>query len=186
MKRTSLIVSVFMALFLARVCADPFTDPVEHIPGGISMEKLSSGTVRDEPANPPITIDPGEVLITNDSFRPPIEITIVAKTDSTNLRISYTAAQVIFNWELNKTQLRVDGGPADGKHQSNKGLIPVDTYVTIRWDVTDTHESIYVDDDLRFHNSADYSKINNQISVFGGAGSTLKVTSLTTKYLEKK
>jgi hypothetical protein len=55
--------------------------------------------------------------------------------------------------------------------------------VTIRWDVTDTHESIYVDDDLRFHNSADYSKINNQISVFGGAGSTLKVTSLTTKRL---
>jgi hypothetical protein len=97
MKRASLIVSVFMALFLATVCADRFTDPVEHIPGGISMEKLSSGTVRDEPANPPITIDPGEVLITNDSFRPPIEITIVAKTDSTNLRISYTAAQVIFN-----------------------------------------------------------------------------------------
>jgi hypothetical protein len=122
------------------------------------------------------------VLITKDSFKPPIEITIIAETEATDLRISYTADQVIFNWEDNKSQLRVDGGPADGKHKMNEGLIPVGKYVTIRWDVTPTQESIYVDDDLRFQNSGDYSKIDKPISVFG-LNSILKVMSLTTKKL---
>src|SRR5580658_10087818 len=51
-------------------------------------------------------------LVSPDLFRPPVEITIVAKTDSTNLRIGYAADQVIFNWEENLDQLRVNGGPA--------------------------------------------------------------------------
>jgi hypothetical protein len=163
---------IFAGFLTAGLRADS-SDAIEQIPAG----------VKGNHGNPPIRIEQNEVLITKDSFRPPIEITIVAETDSTNLRISYTADQVIFNWEGNESQLRVDGGPAGGKHKMNGGLIPVDKYVTIRWDVTPTQESIYVDGDLRFHNTDDYSKIDKPISVFGFK-SILKVMSLTTRTLQ--
>jgi hypothetical protein len=173
MKGACVIACALTCIFMATLCAEP-PEAVEQIPGGLVGEH----------GNPPLRINPKEILITKESFTPPLEITIVAKTDSTNLRISYTANQVIFNWELDERQLRVDGGPGDGKHQMNKGHIPIDKYVTIRWVVTTTEESIYVDDDLRFQNFGDYSNIDNQISVFGANGSTLKVLSLTTRRLQ--
>jgi hypothetical protein len=171
-----MLACLLLASAAPSVWADPFpadsSGAVEQIPDG----------VKGDHGDPPIRIEKNEVLITKDSFKPPIEITIIAETEATDLRISYTADQVIFNWEDNKSQLRVDGGPADGKHKMNEGLIPVGKYVTIRWDVTPTQESIYVDDDLRFQNSGDYSKIDKPISVFG-LNSILKVMSLTTKKL---
>jgi hypothetical protein len=156
---------------MAPLSADP-SDPVEQVPAGV---KGDYGSL-------PIRLVGDQMLVTKDTFRPPIEITIVAQTDSTNLRISYTAKDVIFNWERNPSQLRVDGGPADGEHRKGKGAIPVGKYVTIRWDVTPTQESIYVDGELRFQNTADYSKIDNPIGVFGH-DSIVKVMSLTTRTL---
>jgi hypothetical protein len=174
LKRIALVVCALTCflILIGKLNAEP-SEAVEQIPEGLV------GTH----GNPPIRIEENEVLLTKESFRPPIEITIVAKTDSTNLRISYTAKQVIFNWEGDENQLRVDGGPGDGKHEMNKGLIPTNKYVTIRWVVTNNEESIYVDNNLRFRNSGDYSKINNPISIFGHQ-SILKVMSLMTKQLQ--
>jgi hypothetical protein len=117
------------------------------------------------------------------TFRPPVEITIVAKTDSTNLRIGYAADQVIFNWERNPDQLRVDGGPAGGLHKAGAGDIPADKFVTIRWQVTPNHQAIYVDDELRFEHSGDYSNLNRCVSVFPAVGSKVTVKSISVKPL---
>lgn len=130
----------------------------------------------------------GIVLLGNDrlstvgTFRPPVEIKIVAQTDSTNLRLAYAADQIIFNWELDREQLRVDGGPADGLHKSGAGNIPMKKDVTIRWIVTPQSQSIYVDDDLRFEHQGDYSKINRCVSVFPAADSRLVVKSVKVKH----
>jgi hypothetical protein len=113
------------------------------------------------------------------ALRPPVEIKLVAKTDSTNLRIGYAADQVIFNWEMDPNQLRVDGGPADGLHQSGKGHIPVNKYVTVKWLVSNTNQSIYVDGKLRFQHEGDYSVINRRAVVFPAEGSTVTVKSFT-------
>ena len=72
----------------------------------------------------PIRLQGQDVLTTQRTFKPPVDISIEALTDSTNLRIGYAADQVIFNWEMNKKQLRVDGGPANGKHKNKAGSIP--------------------------------------------------------------
>jgi hypothetical protein len=47
-------------------------------------------------------------------------------------------------------QLRVDGGPADGRHVDGAGHVPQNSYVSIRWDVTPEHQAIYVNNQLRF------------------------------------
>ena len=120
---------------------------------------------------------------TPQTYRPPVEITVVAKTDSTNLRLSYAADQIIFNWEDDKTQLRVDGGPADGQHQAGVGFIPPNKFVTIRWKITPTQQIIYVDGQIRFIHSGDYSQINRYVSVFPANGSTVTLKSVTVKRL---
>jgi hypothetical protein len=114
-------------------------------------------------------------------LRPPLEITLVAKTDSTNLRMAYAADQVIFNWEINPTELRVDGGPGNGQHQPGAGHIPTNQYVTIKWLVTLTNQAIYVNKVLRFQHAGDYSQINRRVTVFPANGSTVTVKSLTVK-----
>jgi hypothetical protein len=118
-------------------------------------------------------------LVTPDSFRPPVEITIVAKTDSTNIRMGYAADQVIFNWEDNMDQLRVDGGPADGRHVDGAGRIPKNSYVIIRWQVTPEHQAIYVDNQLRFEDCGIYANINKPVSIFPASGSVVTVKSVT-------
>jgi hypothetical protein len=122
-------------------------------------------------------------LSTPGSFQPPVEITIVAKTDSTNLRIAYAADQVIFNWEGNDQDLRVDGGPAGGKHKSGAGAIPTDQYVAIKWIVTSKKQSIYVGNELRYEDKGDYSHIDNCVSVFSAGGSKVTVKSIYVKRL---
>ena len=128
-----------------------------------------------------ILLEANERLSTPQSFKPPVEITIVAKTDSTNLRIGYTADQVIFNWERDLTQLRINGGPADQLHKPGAGSVPRRRFVTIRWVVTPEHEAIYVDGELRFEHSGDYSEIEKPVSVFAALGSRVTVKSIRVK-----
>ncbi len=99
--------------------------------------------------------------------------------------MSYAADEVIFNWEENPTQLRVDGGPAAGLHKSGAGHIPTNEYVTIRWVVTPGHQAIYVGDELRFEHSGDYSALEKPVSVFPAVGSTVTVKSIKVKHLGK-
>lgn len=132
----------------------------------LAMDTLKSTSlvIGDEAA--PLKLGPKDSIATVTSFRPPVQITIVAKTDSTNLRMGYAADQVIFNWEMNPKQLRVDGGPANGKHKTDAGSIPTDKYVTVKWVVTPQKQLIYVDDQLRFEHTGDYSTINKPVRVF--------------------
>ena len=135
-----------------------------------------------------IVSNEGVVLTNNDrlstpgSFRPPVDITIVAKTDSTNLRIAYAADQVIFNWEVNGEELRVDGGPADGQHKPGAGSIATNKFVNIRWVVTSKKQSIYVDKQLRFEHVGDYSQIDRPVSVFA-AQSKVTVKGIAVRQL---
>lgn len=91
----------------------------------------------------------------------------------------------MFNWEGMQNQLRVDGGPAGGQHKMVMGIIPVNKYVMIRWTVTPTKQSVYVDDQLRFEHEGDYSKINNAVSVFR-LNSKVSVKSIKVKQLAGK
>jgi uncharacterized protein YecT (DUF1311 family) len=120
----------------------------------------------------------GVPLSTTCTFRPPVDIQIVAMTDSTNLRIGYAAQQIIFNWELDPAQLRIDGGPADGLHQRGKGAIPSGQYVSIHWVVTSGSQDLSVNGERRFHHEGDYSQIDLPVFVYAANGSTVTVKSI--------
>jgi hypothetical protein len=125
-----------------------------------------------------VVLKGSDKLVSPDSFHPPVEITIVAKTDSTNLRIGYAADQVIFNWEANNDQLRVDGGPAGNQQVDGAGRVPKDRFVMIKWLVTPEHQAVYVDGRLRFEHCGNYSEIEKPISIFPASGSVVTVKSI--------
>jgi hypothetical protein len=135
-------------------------------------------------SNDGIVLEEGDRLSTPASFRPPVDISIVAKADTNNLRMAYAADQIIFNWEVNRTELRVDGGPAGGHHKPGAGQIPSSQYVSVRWIVTPKRQAIYVNNQLRFAHAGDYSRIDRPVSVFT-SHSTVTVKSINVKRLPK-
>ena len=167
---------VIAAFFAFAPCSWPAIDPsadfVEHIS---ALTSAKQGV--------PIKLKNGEAAATKATFKPPVEIVIEAKTNSTNLRMSYAADYVIFNWEGNRDQLRIDGGPASGKHKAGAGLIPTNKYVIIRWLVTPKKQFISVDGQPRFEHSGDYSGIDNPVRVFPAGGSEVTVKSIKVKQL---
>ena len=117
-------------------------------------------------------------LVTPTRYQPPVDIRIVAKTDTTNLRIGYAADQVVFNWELNPNELRIDGGPADQKHKAGAGKIPANQFVEIRWVVNLRSQQIFVDGQLRYEDKLTHAALNRPVSVFPAVGSTVTVKKL--------
>lgn len=147
--------------------------PVEHI-SKLSIKRNGI----------PVTLEGTESIRTQATFKPPVEVTVVAKTDSNNLRLGYAADQLIFNWERNPHELRVDGGPADGQHKIGAGLIPTNKYVTVRWVVLKDRQSIYVDNQLRYEHTGDYSRLDNPVIIFSNR-SKVSVKSILIKDLAK-
>jgi len=128
------------------------------------VEHISALT--DGHTGTPVKLKKNGIITTKATFKPPVEIVVEAKTDSTNLRLGYAADQLIFNWEVDRTQLVLNGGPAGKVHKNGAGLIPANKYVTIRWLVTPKGQSIFVNDQLRFEHSGDYSTIDKPVTVF--------------------
>jgi hypothetical protein len=148
--------AAFLAILFAMMTGAAFADDAP--PKGASLMVAENAE--------PIVLKHTDSVATVQSFKPPVEITVVAKTDSTNIRLGYAANQIIFNWEVNPTQLRVDGGPADKKHKAGAGEIPVNRYVTIKWLVTPVKQSVFVNGQLRFEHEGDYSEIDRPVRVF--------------------
>ena len=118
------------------------------------------------PGGKELVLQKSERFTSADSFTPPVEFTIVAKTHKDDLRLAYTAKQVIFNWEKNQDELRIDGDPGGARHAPGMGRIPEDTFVTIQWTILPHMQSISVDGQRRYLHFGDYSKVHNPLEVF--------------------
>jgi hypothetical protein len=117
----------------------------------------------------------GKSLVTDKAYAPPIEITYVIKTDG-QIRIGYAADQIILNWEVNRSELRIDGGPAKGQHVKGQGAIPTNSWLT-------NEMSVSVNGDRRAHWTADFRKINSPIKI-STPDSTLELKQVTVRKLD--
>jgi hypothetical protein len=172
----STIIMLKHVLLTAVLAITPFLQPSSEF-----VEQISA--LMNGKTGSPIKLKDDDAAITKATFKPPVEIIIEAKTNSTNLRMSYAAKYVIFNWEHERGTLHIDGGPAGDQDKPGAGQIPVNKYVTIRWLVTAKKQSIFVDGQLRFEHSGDYSSIANPVSVFPAHGSEVTVKSIKVKQL---
>jgi hypothetical protein len=108
----------------------------------------------------------GDRIATESSYKPPVAFRIVAQTESTDIRIGYAADQIIFNWQDDPNQLRIDGGPANGRHKPGAGAVPTKTWVTIGLVVRPDSMTISVDGEERQVVKADFSAVDQRLSIF--------------------
>ncbi|WP_274365745.1 Ig-like domain-containing protein [Paenibacillus thermotolerans] len=80
----------------------------------------------------------------------PLKMDLIAKTDSTNIRLKCGKGQVIFNWEGNLEELHVSD-PLLGNPYGvmGKGLLPVNEFVHISWIIDNNYMVLLVDGEVR-------------------------------------
>ncbi len=133
--------------------------------------------VTPKPTTTPILLRKRDTLSTLSSFKPPIEIEVVAKLESLDLRLGYAAKEVIFNWERKPDELRIDGGPADRIYTPRMGEFPQNKFATILWVVLKDKQILFVDGKQRFEHRGDYAEINRPITI-QAYGSEVTVQSI--------
>lgn len=124
-----------------------------------------------------IAIQDGE-LRSVELYSPPLTIEYRVKSDGQNARFGFGCDQVLFDWETNPTQLRIDGGPAGGRHIHGKGRLPTDRFVTITQTLTAERLDVLVDGEPRGRWFADFSKVRQPIRVSSADWATLLVESI--------
>ena len=96
--------------FFAIATALSFAGPVSAL-DKTATDRITRDTIFSSEG---IELTSKDCLTTPGTFQPPVAITIVAKTDSHDLRMAYAADQVIFNWETTRTNsVWTAGQPTD-------------------------------------------------------------------------
>jgi hypothetical protein len=117
--------------------------------------------------------------ITPRTFRAPFTLRVVAKTDSTNLRLYWHLGEIIFNWECSVRELRVHD-PATAKQTGihGRGFIEAGAWHEIVWTIDADAMRVTVDDDERFSTEGSYGDIEAPIGIGPCFGSTVTVREL--------
>jgi clan AA aspartic protease (TIGR02281 family) len=154
-------------------------DPGNGSGSGLGTELLDTmrGSVKHK-QDGAIVLKGKDRISTALAYAPPVRFKIVAMTDSTNIRIAYAAKQIIFNWDGNPDELRIDGGPAGGRRISGAGRVPVNQWVEIGVEVDKDTLKLTVDGAERYSTRADFSRVHQRLSVFPAEGSVVKVKSV--------
>ena len=168
-----------MAPVLQKPAAGDTPDQSPAAPAEGNLLNTMQGDTSRRDTDGSIVLQDNERITTADTYAPPVRFTIVAQTDSTNLRLAYAADQIIFNWEENPDQLRIDGGPAGSRQKDGAGTIPVNQWVTVQLTVMPKSMAIAVDGKKRYGIRADFSQVNQALSIFPSNGSVIKIKSVT-------
>jgi|GEM_PF-5576641 len=125
-----------------------------------------------------VMLPAGEAITSEKSYTPPVEITYIFQTDG-QIRFGYAADEIIFNWELNGSELRIGGGPAGGQHRKGEGAIPKNAWVTVKQTVLANGMAVSVNGENRAQWAGDFRRINSPVKIWGpGSKLTLKQVSV--------
>ena len=118
--------------------------------------------------------------ITPRTFRAPLTLRAVAKTDSTNLRLYWHLGEIILNWECSVRQLRVHD-PGTGKQLGieGRGFIEVGVWHEIVWRIDSGGMRLVVDGEERFAGNGNYAEIDAPLGIGPCFGSTVVVRELS-------
>ena len=118
-----------------------------------------------------------EYLTSKSSYRPPVQIDVVAKTDSNDLRVEYAAGKIVFSWGGNKDQLFICDGLLGTKYIDGQGFVEPNKFVRVTLIVTNDTAIIAVDGKVRYTTKADFSAVNEPVKI-----STYFRSTVTVKY----
>jgi hypothetical protein len=121
----------------------------------------------------PVVITGDGLLETLNEFEVPVQIKYEVKVRDQNLRIYFGRAQIIFNWEMNRSEMRINEPvAASASTVGGKGEIPVNKWVTVLWTITGSRMVVSVDGEERASTEGPYEGIWGRIGV-GTHGSSM-------------
>jgi hypothetical protein len=151
--------------------------------GNIELSKNNEGISITCPGDNGSVIAPGKYTI-------PLKIDLLAKTDSTNIRLSFGKGAAIFNLERNEHELRVKD-PVNKDFRfgvEGKGNIPINEFVNISWILDYDYMILSVNGEIRvFRQNLPYMKLKNEgipfpeleVGVASAMGSVVTIKELT-------
>lgn len=150
--------------------------------GNITMTKSEDGMLILSSPEEGMAAYPEQVMI-------PLVMDLVAKTDSTNIRLKCGKGQVILNWECNMEEMHVHDPILGNPYGvAGKGLVPVNEFVHIRWIIDDAFMLILVNGEVRlFSENEPYMKLKQDgatlpectVGVAPAMGSNVTVNQFT-------
>ena len=117
-----------------------------------------------------ILLSRGQRLTTPVSYKAPATFRIVCMSEHKDLRVGYAADQIIFNWEMNPDELRLDGGPAGGPRKEDFGRLPANEWVALEIAVRGSDITIYVNGKQRYRGFGDFSTVNEPFTLTAHGG----------------
>jgi|GEM_PF-6489456 len=139
----------------------------------LDLLKINANALKPETEG--INVFAGLPLATPCLLSPPIKFEATVKASKGNLRLLAGADQIIFGWEVNPSELRIDGGPADKHHIAKQGRIPTNSFFTVEQEITDQLMVVKIDGKERARWHGDFSKISEQAGMKTGGDSELTV-----------
>ncbi len=133
-----------------------------------------------------LRLTPESAIATKEGFTGPIEIVVVAKTERNNIRLhAFNGACVIFNWEVNQAELRVNRPDGNDNRESGslaavrvRPLEPNQWY-TLRWRVTEIGTSISIDGKVVFSEQRSNNLSAKRPVIVASGDSVVDVKSLS-------
>jgi hypothetical protein len=178
LKQVDAEVQTVLALPDPRKGPSPTTAPADpNLPVDLLSKMTGTATRRDAEM---VVLKNSDAIASTEKFKPPVAFNIVAKLDSNNLRLGYIASKIIFNWEMNNADLRVDGGPADGRHMPGAGKLPVSEWVNLDLIVEPNCMTIWVNGKPRYITYADFSNSLDVLKIYT-YDATVRIKSVTVR-----
>lgn len=99
-------------------------------------------------------------------YRVPLLIECTAKTDSTNIRLSYARGKVILNWEHDANNHKYND-PTDGTSEviRNFGGIELEKWARVQWYIDERLSAIFVDGRLLHATRSDYEGLTSAVGI---------------------
>lgn len=190
MKR-SILSAVVIGLFLnvSPAGAGPDAVPEKAAPAAlIPAEKLLYSLPKTETGEYILRcVDrhgPKAVLRTAFFLEPPYAVHAVCRTTDTNVRFTLLDGEIIFNWECNPADLRLDLPIRTRKNGVADGSIGRNRPATIEIQVFRHSIGIFVDGRLRHVAKGDLDGIRSTVGLYTRAGSTVYVREFSIRKLE--
>jgi hypothetical protein len=139
----------------------------------LDLLKINANALQAEPEG--VKLRPGMSLATPCLLSPPIKLEATVKATKGNLRLMGGADQIIFGWEANPAELRIDGGPASGQHVAKQGRIPANTFFKVEQEIYSTTMVVKIDGRERATWTGDFSKISGLSGMFAAVNTQLTV-----------
>lgn len=122
-------------------------------------------------------------LLAPDECSPPFVIHAIAKTDLTNIRLSYGPGRLIFNWEMNPDELRFHD-PATGQVTpvGGQGRVGVNEWQDIEWYIETNSSRVLVNGKERASFKGNYAHLSD----LPGIGTALSATIVVKQFEVRK